>query len=109
MDGKATEETRPTLRPTEDADRTTIVITVDQANAAAPTMIDIDIHTIDNVTNEEVSGKHIHVEREGIVPALNAIGTYLNMVATRMAYAIVDKAQTDAALAKQIGMEEGNV
>lgn len=101
------EETRPTLRPVEDADRTTIVITVDQANAAASTVIDIDIRTLDNVTNEEVSGKHIRVEREGIVPALNALGTYLNMVAAKMAYAVVDRAQKDPKLAKDIGLEEG--
>jgi hypothetical protein len=105
-EGKATEVTRESKRPTEDADRTTIVITVDQLNAAAPTTIDIDIATIDNLTNEEVSGKHIHVEREGIIPAMNALGTYLNMVATKMAYAIVDKAQKDPKLAKDIGLDE---
>lgn len=105
----ATQTNRETKRPTEDTDRTTIVITVDQIDAASPTTIDIDIATIDNLTNEEVSGHHINVERDGIVPALNALGGYLQIVATKMAYAIVDKAQKDPALAKELGLEDGGV
>ncbi len=100
-----TETTRETKRPTENADKTVIAITVTQDNAAAPTMIDIDIATIDPVTNEEVSGNHIMVEREGIVPALNALGGYLQIVATKMAYAIIDKASKDPKLAAEIGLD----
>lgn len=101
-----TETTRETKRPTENADKTVIAITVTQDNAAAPTVIDIDIATIDPLTNEEVSGHHISVEREGIVPALNALGGYLQIVATKMAYAIIEKASKDPKLAAEIGLDK---
>jgi hypothetical protein len=100
-----TETTRETKRPTEATDETLIAIFVSQLDGNAPTTIDIDISTIDPLTSEEISGKHIAAEREGLIPALNALGGYLQIVATRMAHEIVDRATQDPGLAKEIGLE----
>jgi hypothetical protein len=106
---QAIQTTRETKRATEDSDRTLIAITIDQKNSTSPTVIEIDVATLDGETNEEVSGHNIHVERDGLVPALNALGGYLQIVATKMAYAIVDRASKDPKLAKELGLEEGAI
>jgi hypothetical protein len=101
-----TETTRETKRPIEATDATLIAIFVSQVNATAPTTVDIDVSTTDPLTDEEISGRHITVEHDGVVPALNALGGYLQRVATRMAYAIVEQATQDPNLAKEIGLDD---